>query len=87
MRFELTDPFGSLVFKTSAIIHSATLPCFGSSGRSRTYIDPLIGQTVYQLKYGTIVLWKGIQDSNLGMTESKSVVLSLLTNPPLLIPY
>jgi hypothetical protein len=30
VRFELTKPFGSPVFKTGAINHSATLPCFQS---------------------------------------------------------
>ena len=28
VRFELTDPFGSSVFKTDAIGHSANLPLF-----------------------------------------------------------
>ncbi len=30
VRFELTDPFGSPVFKTGAIDHSATLPVDGN---------------------------------------------------------
>ena len=37
-RFELSEPFGSLVFKTSAIDHSAKLP-IGASSRFRT-ADP-----------------------------------------------
>jgi hypothetical protein len=31
VRFELTDPLEPLVFKTSAIDHSTTLPLFGAS--------------------------------------------------------
>jgi hypothetical protein len=42
VRFELTDPFESLVFKTSAIDHSTTLPLIlGASHRTRTCISQL----------------------------------------------
>ena len=41
MRFELTDPFESLVFKTSAIDHSTTLP-YRNTPRSQT---PAVNRT------------------------------------------
>jgi hypothetical protein len=34
--FEPTEPFGSSVFKTAALNHSANLPYFGSGSRIRT---------------------------------------------------
>jgi len=36
VRFELTDLLQSLVFKTSALNHSATLPKTGATGQIRT---------------------------------------------------
>ena len=37
VRFELTEPFGSLVFKTSALNHSATLPMPAGGELRRLY--------------------------------------------------
>jgi hypothetical protein len=47
VRFELTEPFDSTVFKTVAIDHSATLPVTGTWSRFRT-ADPLrVKETLY----------------------------------------
>ena len=76
MRFELTDPFGSLVFKTSAIDHSTTLP-YRNTPSSQT---PTVSRTnLFQVLMcfymaGTI----GIEPI---LIESKSIVLPLHNAP------
>ena len=44
--FEPTEPFGSLVFKTSALNHSATHPCRPFLGPMRSFVEPLALETV-----------------------------------------
>ena len=46
VRFELTVPFDTLVFKTRAIDHSTTLPKLGAGYRVRTD-DILVGNETF----------------------------------------
>ena len=49
VRFELTVPFDTTVFKTAALNHSATLPNFGAALRDRTPDLRFTRALLYQL--------------------------------------
>ena len=66
VRFELTEPFGSTVFKTVAIDHSANSPHFkiGTGGGIRTPADAVLETAALPLSYTYI--WRSDWDSNPG---------------------
>ena len=65
MGFEPTEPFGSLVFKTRAFSHSATLPfCLVPEGGLEPTTSPFQGEHSTRLSYTLTVYWRKRWDSN-----------------------
>jgi hypothetical protein len=50
---------------------------YGGSGRNRTADTRIFSPLLYRLSYRANYVWLGMKDSNLRMTESKSVALPL----------